>query len=299
MALIALPFCTMAQVSPVEAIYAAENALYGAGYDIGVADGWIDDPLHNAIANYQSDRRGLKSTGQLDAATLSALGVGLKPDNVISGNEAPNRNAALAALGLEESAMPTPTEAADAAPEPVKAEPVSEPEPDPVPSAVIAEEPAEVREVPAVAETMHIEREAQPVNPKKPEPESEASSSDPRAALSQSPLVAVADPTEPVEPRSEPASTESETVADTETREPTTDATVEKPPGTPVETQPESEVIVDGSADNDFVIPEEPTAAGKPSPDTTETAGAVQTSHSVSSRGFFGSLFDFLFGWLI
>lgn len=297
MALIALPLCTVAQASPVETVYSAENALYGAGYDIGVADGWIDEPLRNAISNYQSHRRGLKPTGRLDAATLSALGVGLKRDNAISGNEVSNRIAALAALGLEENLLPASAEAADASPEPVQAEPVSEPEP--VHSAVIAEEPAEARKTPVVAETMDIEPEAQPVNSKKAGPESEASSSESHAALTQSPLIAVADPAEPVEARSEPASTESVTVADAERREPTTEATVEEPSGDPVEAQPEPEMVVDRSADNDFEIPEEPTAAGKPSPDTAETAGMVQTNHSVSSRGFFGSLFDFLFGWLI
>ena len=52
-----IAICGWAQAaSPTHTVFAAENALYGSGYDIGTADGWIDTKLRTAIRQYQSDR---------------------------------------------------------------------------------------------------------------------------------------------------------------------------------------------------------------------------------------------------
>ena len=56
-------------------IFAAQNALYGAGFDIGKADGEMGPTLQAAIKNFQESQSGLKATGDLDTATLAALGV--------------------------------------------------------------------------------------------------------------------------------------------------------------------------------------------------------------------------------
>ncbi|WP_097461694.1 peptidoglycan-binding domain-containing protein [Mangrovitalea sediminis] len=56
-------------------IFAAQNALYGAGFDIGKADGMMGSTLHAAIKKFQESQSGLQATGDLDGATLAALGV--------------------------------------------------------------------------------------------------------------------------------------------------------------------------------------------------------------------------------
>ena len=65
---------TAQAAEPEKVIFAAENALYGAGHDIGRADGWIDEQLRAAIRAYQA-QNGLQTNGNLDTATLKALGV--------------------------------------------------------------------------------------------------------------------------------------------------------------------------------------------------------------------------------
>lgn len=56
-------------------IFAAQNALYGAGFDIGKADGNMGPALQAAVKKFQESQSGLKATGDLDTATLAALGV--------------------------------------------------------------------------------------------------------------------------------------------------------------------------------------------------------------------------------
>jgi len=55
-------------------VMAAEQALTKFGYNPGNADGTYDDNTRAAVMNFQKER-GLRTTGELDAATLSALGV--------------------------------------------------------------------------------------------------------------------------------------------------------------------------------------------------------------------------------
>ncbi len=100
---VSVSFCAVAaQAGPVETIYSAENALYGAGYDIGKADGWMDNTLRSAIRQYQSGHDELQATGNLDPQTLSALGITLGSNSTVSGNDVADRTAAMAALGLSE-----------------------------------------------------------------------------------------------------------------------------------------------------------------------------------------------------
>lgn len=67
-----------------------------------------------------------------------------------------------------------------------------------------------------------------------------------------------------------------------------------------------SEATEETSTDVDYQLPEEPTASGNPeisesSQATSSTSDNTSESTTVakSSGGFFSSLFDFLFGWLI
>jgi photosystem II stability/assembly factor-like uncharacterized protein len=64
-----------AQKSPSDVIKRAQEALDRAGYEIGVADGQVGPRTVAAIKRFQTDRY-LPVTGQLDQATLGALGIG-------------------------------------------------------------------------------------------------------------------------------------------------------------------------------------------------------------------------------
>jgi peptidoglycan hydrolase-like protein with peptidoglycan-binding domain len=55
-------------------VQAAQQALARAGYNPGNATGNFDAPTHDAVAQFQQ-ARGLKATGDLDSATMSALGL--------------------------------------------------------------------------------------------------------------------------------------------------------------------------------------------------------------------------------
>ncbi|OZB12708.1 MAG: hypothetical protein B7X58_10920, partial [Marinobacter sp. 34-60-7] len=81
-------------------IYAAENALYGAGYQIGQADGWMDRELRSAIREYQGVQEDLTANGTLDAQTLEALGIDYSPAMAISENHLGSPKAARLALNL-------------------------------------------------------------------------------------------------------------------------------------------------------------------------------------------------------
>ncbi len=109
--------------SPVKVIFSAENALYGAGYDIGRADGWYDNKLRGAVRDYQ-DKTGLATSGDLDSQTLKALGVKATANAPISSNAVASRKDAVAALGLPELELRS-------GPRPVtKTEPQPKPEPE-------------------------------------------------------------------------------------------------------------------------------------------------------------------------
>ncbi len=82
-----------------QVIFSAENALYGAGYDIGRADGWFDNDLRSAVRAYQK-ANALAVSGKLDNPTLSALGVKAGSVQTVSGNALSSRAQSLKALEL-------------------------------------------------------------------------------------------------------------------------------------------------------------------------------------------------------
>lgn len=147
---------TAQAAEPEKIIFAAENALYGAGYDIGRADGWIDEQLRTAIRAYQ-DKNGLQTNGNLDAATLEALGVAKTSSATIAANSVGSRKASMAKLGLSlpEQVAQTPlpdiktaekqVATADTSKQPevtIEEKAPSEPQaptPDPTPEPVVAE----------------------------------------------------------------------------------------------------------------------------------------------------------------
>ena len=119
-----LIFSGVARADSVQTIFAVENALYGQGYHIGHADGWMDNRLRAAIRKFQTAHK-LPATGNLDAATLSDLGVPAS-GGVIKGNTVADRQAAIAELGLKRLSANT-SPAVASTPEP-KAAPAQKPE---------------------------------------------------------------------------------------------------------------------------------------------------------------------------
>jgi len=209
----------------LKTIFSAENALYGSGYDIGQADGWIDSQLREAVRQYQSDRDHLRTTGNLDADTLRSLGVHSGPQTSISQNVVASRRQALAQLGLQ-----APQQRVVKQP-PVRPEPVVE-EP------VVAVEETEAEPEPVIVVAQEIQQE------QKPEPDIEESQ---ELAENQEDIAVTSKTPEESEPKM---------------------------------SEPES------------LLPTEPTAAGPSGPVARETRPR-------SGGGFFSSLFDFLFGWLV
>ena len=55
-------------------VQAAQQALARAGYNPGNATGTMDASTHDAVMQFQR-ARGLRATGDLDSATMSALGL--------------------------------------------------------------------------------------------------------------------------------------------------------------------------------------------------------------------------------
>lgn len=76
--LLSLPAVVLAGPSDPQKhkIFAVENALYGAGYTIYSADGVADNSTREALRVFQEKQSGLKPTGEMDEATLQALGIG-------------------------------------------------------------------------------------------------------------------------------------------------------------------------------------------------------------------------------
>ncbi|MGM0767667.1 MAG: peptidoglycan-binding protein [Pseudomonadota bacterium] len=275
---------------PLETIFSAENALYGAGYDIGRADGWIDQRLRGAIRKYQSEQDELTVSGNLDPGTLKALGVHSSTDQVISQNAVANRSQALAALNLQKAHRPAP------APKPVD---VARPEPAPEPEPEVAAAAAEPAAVP-------VGEPAQPAA-KVPEPEvvsmasGPAPDSQPEAEAAPEVAAEIADKEKPSSPEKQP---DIETISKKPEVNPDRESAVREvaaveaepvprqtgktpaPSGAPDTSQGDSEVVAS--------LPAEPTAAGPATP-----ARAAEAPRTQSSGGFFSSLFDFLFGWLV
>lgn len=300
LAALTVSFCAVAQADPADTIFAAENALYGAGYDIGKADGWMDDTLRSAIRKYQSGQEGLQATGDLDPQTLSALGIAVKDGDSVTGNTARSREGAMAEAGISKQRFGSPS-----AKQPVAVAP--EPE--------VQREPA-----PVSIEAPTLEEEAAPVpdailatddNPViQPEPETaQASMQAPQTAEEpESKPVAVAAAEEPSATEMPSATEKPQTTVERQiVEEPSTVeelSTVDAEPSIALNVP--SEATEETSTDVDYQLPQETTTSGDP--EISESLQATSSSSdntsepttvTKSSGGFFSSLFDFLFGWLI
>ena len=282
LAALTVSFCAIAQADPADTIFAAENALYGAGYDIGKADGWMDDTLRSAIRKYQSGREGLQATGDLDPQTLSALGIAVKDGDAVTGNSARSREGAMADAGISKQRFGSPS-----AKQPIAAAPEPEVKPEPVP--VSTEAPTLEEESAPAPETI-VATNDKPVI----QPETElAQDSKPEPQIAEEPEI---------EPVAVAAVEEPSIVEETSTVEEL--STVDAEPSVALNVP--SEATEETSTDVDYQLPEEPTASGNPeisesSQATSSTSDNTSESTTVakSSGGFFSSLFDFLFGWLI
>jgi hypothetical protein len=276
-----IAICGWAQAnSPVHTVFAAENALYGSGYDIGTADGWIDDKLRTAIRQYQSDRPELSASGNLDSATLKSLGVAAAPTLTIQSNSVASRSAARDQLGLA-AKVPSPAHSVAAIapkPKPEPAPEVQEPEPETVePEVVDTTEPRENQVAAVEPAVQSVPAEDSELGPN--ENLKEQRVTDLSSSVSESGQTPVTEDQEPAEVVEVVTGDNEELIAQlpTEPTEPTAAG-----PDEPLE-EPEP-VIVDAPVAN----------ASKP----VANQEAKAEPRPQSSGGFFSWLFDFFFGWI-
>lgn len=281
-------FCGVAQAGPEQTIFSAENALYGAGYEIGKADGWMDNTLRSAIRQYQSGHDELEATGDLDPKTLSALGIAAGENVSVSGNTVADRNAAMAAVGLKEKRRDSSsaTRTVAVAPEPV-------PEPEALPEPAAEPEPAQ----------QQVQEENTQDEPEAGFAATLASASD----QNSQPEPEITEITEPAHnsPAEEPAeqpTPKPEVTASSEQAAPPESAEVTPQPA---EAEPAPEDIATVEVENEtentpveVAAVEQPAEPPQVARSSSDNATETRTVHE-SSGGFFSSIFDFLFGWLI
>lgn len=255
---------------PEKIIFAAENALYGAGHDIGRADGWFDQQLRTAIRAYQNEH-GLQTNGNLDQATLKALGVTKTSNETITANSVDSRKESVTELGLS---LPEPMESAPAVAR-NEPKPVPEPVPEPVQqSSEQVESNTDSDEEPVenqiVANETSTQTEANAI-----EDVSESAPATSGTVISEPPAPTPTPEAEIVD-RTTPETTE----------EP--DPVLAQLPAEPTRagnTEPET-------SDTKKALPEQgDTIAPEKS--------AVADSPRSTGGGFFSALFDFFFGWLV
>ncbi|PAV26014.1 peptidoglycan-binding protein [Tamilnaduibacter salinus] len=70
-----LTFGLAGSAAAADEIFAAQNALYGAGYDIDSADGQMGPSTRSALEQFQQDHPDLQVTGELNDDTREALGL--------------------------------------------------------------------------------------------------------------------------------------------------------------------------------------------------------------------------------
>ncbi|AHI33286.1 hypothetical protein AU15_15730 [Marinobacter salarius] len=224
----------------------------------------------------------MQATGDLDPQTLSALGIAVKDGDAVTGNSARSREGAMADAGISKQRFGSPS-----AKQPIAAAPEPEVKPEPVP---VSTEASTLEEESAPAPETIVATNDKPVI----QPETElAQDSKPKPQIAEEPE------TEPV---AVAAVEEPSIVEETSTVEEL--STVDAEPSVALNVP--SEATEETSTDVDYQLPEEPTASGNPeisesSQATSSTSDNTSESTTVakSSGGFFSSLFDFLFGWLI
>lgn len=285
----ALTANTSAQTNTVNVIFAAENALYGAGYNIGRADGWIDTALRQSVRDYQTRNKALKVSGVLDVDTLSALGVSNSSGQAVSENVVASKAEALAALGISDF-QPQPQPKAQPQRR-LQAKPAfSLEEIAPEPAAAVVAEKSHARTQPQFSNT------ADAVTPK-PVPEPTVTS--PTEAVTASaplPSVLKTEPASQTDDKPAPSTDVAKVVSPTpETEQSTSAETVawmKQLPG---------ESTANGQSDEQ---PADEVAAQVPKADHSDTstdqlAQKKQPAEPKSDRNIFGSLIHFLFGWMV
>ncbi len=288
-----------AQVDSVNVIFSAENALYGAGYDIGRADGWMDKALQQGIRDYQARKGTLKISGILDAETLSALGVSNNSGRAVSGNVVTSKTAALAALGIFETQTTTQTRAQiqpEAKPQrrlqPKPAFSVKEIVPEPAPTPVAEQQPKP-----------QVQPQSRPT--KQPDPDTLEATPEVASQTSVTPPAKVITKSSPM-PKAEPAPQSVDKPA------PSTDLAKVKSPGPKTAVPTSAETVAwmkqlpneaTASKKPEDRIVDEPVAqapkAEAPETATAEAATKEQPAKPDNDRNIFGSLFHFLFGWMV
>lgn len=275
-----------------QVIFSAENALYGAGYDIGRADGWFDKDLRSAVRSYQQSS-GLTVSGQLDNPTLSALGVDASALQTVSGNALASRAQSLEALGLPSQVQ----------------EPVVQPEP----RQTVAQKPVVEETVVAQAVVVKAEQLAETPDlvPEQPTEKAVGEPAD-EVGKSTAAVVAAAENDQAKSSIKQPVVAETsnaiEEVSTAETAEKPVDVTAPEAPERP---QPAPKTVVQPAPD--VITPEARVAVSEPAKqqapvDTGSTVAqdvrepdpvANQPRPQSSGGGFFSALFDFFFGWLV
>lgn len=284
-----------------QVIFSAENALYGAGYDIGRADGWFDNDLRSAVRAYQK-ANALAVSGKLDNPTLSALGVKAGSVQTVSGNALSNRAESLKALELSSPAtMPvarpevrkTVVEKA-VAQKPVVEKPVVEK----TVEKTVVEEP--VLEKAAVAEV-------EPAPPSSPKTQPTAAEAANEKVSESTGSVELAEISPAKVPTKQTPAAETSIKSEEKIQEPVAEKTEEVKPATVASTetttvepeaQPQAAIEPAKNVEQsqpDPAKPEEKVAVAEPSEQETP----VEPRRASSGGGFFSALFDFFFGWLV
>ncbi|WP_273427337.1 peptidoglycan-binding protein [Marinobacter sp.] len=308
----ALAASSQAQANSVNVIFAAENALYGAGYYIGQADGWMDKALRQGIRDFQTRNGTLEASGVLDPDTLSALGIFNSSGRAVSGNVVANKTAALAALGISE-----PKPGSKAQPQrrlqPKPAFSVKEIAPEPAAAPVAASTPAEPYNTQglAVAEKPkpQVQSHSQPNKPadavvSEPTPKAapQTTATPPTKVVNES-APAPAAHSSPSAPKAEPVPQSVEKPA------PGTDVAKVKSPApetaepTNAETvawmrQLPNEATAAEKSEVDEPVAQAPKTEAQETP-TAQTAQREKHAEPKDDRNIFGSLFRFLFGWMV
>ena len=267
----ALMVCPLAQAASVQTVFSAENALYGAGYSIGQADGWIDDRLRSAIKQYQESSPSLSATGELDSPTLDALGIPGGRSELMGGNVVADREAARRELGLTLASASRP------APEPerVRVAPEPKPEPKPKPQKVVqVSEPAPTAQNPA---TQVVPKPAE-----KPAPEPQVAKVEPKPQVPE----ARPEPQSEPEPTSEPIVIASNARVSDDSADAAETATAEQSQGESVE--------VTGAE----ALPPEPIETAIEQ-EPASSASGDQSKPKASKGNVITRMFDFLFGWMV
>ncbi len=280
-----------------QVIFSAENALYGAGYDIGRADGWFDNDLRSAVRAYQK-ANALAVNGKLDNPTLSALGVKASSVQTVSGNALSNRAESLKALELSSPAtMPVarPEVRKTVVEKAVAQKPVVEKN---VVEKTVVEEP--VLEKAGVAEV-----EPAPSSSLKTEPTA-AEAVNERISESTRSVDLAETSRANINTKQTPA-TETSIKSEDEIREPVAEKTEEVKPATVASTEtttaeplakPQAAIEPARNVEQSQPAPakpEEKVAVAEPSEQETP----VEARQASSGGGFFSALFDFFFGWLV